>query len=112
MELDELIGKVHEAMEGRYSLSGSDLNEIHWALCEKQSDNSTNNEPQLLSLEDFDALYDKIFIALNKDDLTNVQIMEYWNKLPEDIKLDALKWGVSDTLIRDKIYVWLKENYC
>lgn len=36
--------------------------------------------------------------------------MEFWIKFPEDIKLDAIKWGVSDTPTRDKMYVWLQKN--
>ena len=59
---------------------------------------------------DLNTLHDVIFSALGKEDLTNEQIMEYWNMFPEDIKLDALKWGVDDTPTRDNMYVWLKEN--
>lgn len=34
----------------------------------------------------------------------------YWNKLPNEIKLDALKWGVGDTPTRDAMYVWFQKN--
>lgn len=59
---------------------------------------------------DLDTLHDVIFNALNKEDLTNEQIIEYWNKFPDDIKFDALKWGVDDTPTNDNMYIWLQEN--
>jgi hypothetical protein len=37
MELDEIIANVHEALEGRYELSGYDLYMIHGFLCELQN---------------------------------------------------------------------------
>lgn len=60
--------------------------------------------------EDLDTIHDVIFNALGKEDLTNEEIIEYWNRFPEDIKLDALKWGIGDTPTNDKMYVWLKKN--
>jgi len=36
MELPETIACVHEAMEGRYKLTGQDLYDIHYFLCEFQ----------------------------------------------------------------------------
>lgn len=36
MELHEAIAAVHEAMEGRYNLTGQDLYNIHHFLCEHQ----------------------------------------------------------------------------
>jgi hypothetical protein len=62
--------------------------------------------------DDLNTLHDVIFNALDKEGLTNEQIMEYWNMFPEDIKLDALKWGVSDTPTRDNMYVWIQKNCC
>ena len=59
---------------------------------------------------DLDTLHDVIFNALGKEDLTNEQILEYWNKLPDDIKMDAIKWGVGDTPTRDNMYVWFQQN--
>ena len=59
---------------------------------------------------DLDTLHDVIFNALGKEDLTNEQIIEYWNKLPEDIKLEAIEWGVSDTPTRDNMYEWFQQN--
>tara|TARA_R110000851_G_scaffold190156_1_gene340518 strand:- start:396 stop:620 length:225 start_codon:yes stop_codon:yes gene_type:complete len=59
---------------------------------------------------DLNTIHDVIFNALGEEDLTNEQIIEYWNKLPEEIKLEALKWGVGDTPTRDDMYVWFKAN--
>jgi len=59
--------------------------------------------------DDLDTLHDVIFNSLKKD-LIDEQVIEYWNKLPEDITLDAVKWGVDDTPTRDNMYRWFKEN--
>ena len=58
---------------------------------------------------DFNVLHDIILNALNKN-LNNEKIIEYWDNIPEDIKLDVLRWGLNDTLIKDKIYDWLISN--
>lgn len=63
-----------------------------------------------LEQDDLDTLHDVIFNALGLENLSNDKIMEFWIKFPEDIKLDAIKWGVSDTPTRDKMYVWLQKN--
>lgn len=59
---------------------------------------------------DLDTLHDVIFSALKKSDLTDEQIIEYWKKFPDDIRLDAVRWGVSDTPTRENMYVWLQKN--
>ena len=63
------------------------------------------------SEDDIDSLHDVIINSLDdKDDITREEILEYWKKLPDDIKLDALKWGISDSVVGDTIYEWLQEN--
>lgn len=37
IEIKEMISNVHEALEGRYELSGYDLHTIHYFLCEFDS---------------------------------------------------------------------------
>lgn len=64
----------------------------------------------VLDQDDLNTIHDVIFNALDVEDLTSEQIIEYWNKFPDDIKLDAMKWGVSDTPTRDNMYVWLQKN--
>jgi len=63
-----------------------------------------------LERPDLDALHDVIFSVLDIDLKTDEQILVWWNKLPRDLQLDAEKWGVSDTVVRDSIYVWLQKN--
>lgn len=60
--------------------------------------------------DDLNSLHDTIFNALDLNILSNEQIIQYWNKFPDDIKLDAIKYGVRDTPTRDKMYVWLRKN--
>jgi hypothetical protein len=62
-----------------------------------------------LNRDDLDAIHDVIFNALDKD-VTDSEVVGYWNKFPEEIKLDAKRWGASDTPTRDAIYVWLQKN--
>lgn len=66
-----------------------------------------------LERDDLNTLHDVIIEALDllwDKGISDEEIIQYWNKLPNDIKLDALKWGVSDTPTKDAIYVWLQEN--
>lgn len=44
MTTDQMIYKVHEAMEGRYDLTGYDLQMIHSALCEYDNSNNQKNK--------------------------------------------------------------------
>jgi hypothetical protein len=60
--------------------------------------------------DDLNTLHDVIFNALDKENLTNEEILGYWNKFPEHIKLDALKWGINDTPTKDNMYKWLQKN--
>ena len=46
MEIYEMIYNVHEAMEGRYTITGYDLHMIHGMLCETQSKHCTCIEDQ------------------------------------------------------------------
>lgn len=64
----------------------------------------------VLDQDDLNTIHDVIFNALDIEDLTNEQIIEYWNKFPDSIKLDVLKWGVRDTPTSDDMYDWLQKN--
>ncbi len=59
--------------------------------------------------DDLNSIHEVIFNALNKEDLTNDEIISYWNMLPDNIKFDALNNGL-DTVVRDNMYVWFQEN--
>ena len=63
----------------------------------------------VLDRDDLDTLHDVIYNALDKD-VTDSEAIEYFDKFPESIKLDAQRWGVQDTPTRDTMYVWLQEN--
>ncbi len=59
---------------------------------------------------DLNFLHDVILSSTNKNIKTDEELMEYWKILPYDIKLDTIKWGISDTVVRDDMYVFFKEN--
>lgn len=59
---------------------------------------------------DLDCLHDVILSSTKKNIKTDEELMEYWKILPYDIKLDAMKWEISDTVVRDNMYVFFKEN--
>ena len=54
--------------------------------------------------QDLYALHDVILEALDKD-VNDEQLVEYWNILPKHIKLDAVRWGASDTPTQDEMHV-------
>jgi hypothetical protein len=63
----------------------------------------------ILDQDDLDSLHDTILEALELD-LDNKQVLEYWNKLPDDLKDDAIHWGIDDSVVSDNIYEWFVEN--
>jgi hypothetical protein len=63
-----------------------------------------------LEQEDFNAMHDVILNVLDIKP-TNAQIHVIWEKLPEDIRATAIQWGTNDTVFRDNLYEWLKNNY-
>ncbi len=65
-----------------------------------------------LEQSDLDALHDVILEALDYsvEELTDELIMEYWKGLPQYLKDDAARWGCDDSVVRDNIYVWIKEK--
>lgn len=42
---------------------------------------------------------------------TAEQLQDIAKGLPEDIHLLAQRWGWNDTVVGDKIYVWISDNY-
>ena len=52
MEIDEMIDKVHETLEGRYDLTGYDLYMIHGTLCEYANDKKMNKHIGFVSSTD------------------------------------------------------------
>lgn len=43
-------------------------------------------------------------------EVSSKEMLSIWNEIPDLIKLDALKWGIDDTEVRDQIYLWVKNN--
>lgn len=62
-----------------------------------------------LDLNDVDALRDVLYNAKDIEATTEDALL-LWEELPEDIKLEAVRWGVSDTVVRDNIYEWIQKN--
>lgn len=69
-----------------------------------------NLDNVILDQIDLDSLQDTIFNALDINVSSPSSLQEYWKKLPVDIKLEAMKWGISDTPTRESIFEWLQEN--
>jgi len=42
--------------------------------------------------------------------LSQSELEDLFEELPEHIKEDAYHWGLHDTVVRDSIYVWIKKN--
>lgn len=61
-----------------------------------------------LEENDINHLKDVYFNLHGVNEITKDQICDLFSQLPYDIKLEALKWGLSDTVVRDAIYVYWK----
>lgn len=61
------------------------------------------DQSELASLHDI--ILDALDMSLSVD-----EVRTYWFKLPDEIKLDSIKYGISDTVIRENIHEWLEEN--
>jgi hypothetical protein len=59
---------------------------------------------------DFNSLHD-IMYEINRKKLQHNELQTIWNSLPEDIKEDGIHWGLDDSVVRDKMYVYLKQIY-
>ena len=62
---------------------------------------------EVLKDDEWKSLHDTIFEATDKQ-LDHVQVRSVFMSLPEGLQIDALRWGVSDTVVRDEIYTFLK----
>jgi hypothetical protein len=60
-----------------------------------------------LEQSDLDYLHDVTLEVFDKS-LSDEEVIEIWKSLPDDIKLDAEKFGISDTVVRDNIYEFLE----
>jgi hypothetical protein len=55
-------------------------------------------------------LHDVIFDSTNIDIKKDEDIISCYNKLPDHIKNDVVKYGIHDTPTRDKMFIWFQEN--
>lgn len=62
-----------------------------------------------LEAEDFAAMHDVILEVYGKSP-SQEQIQLIWDKTPDYIQGIAIQWGTNDTVFRDDLYEWLKEN--
>lgn len=59
----------------------------------------------------YNSVHDSIFELFDIELENNVALLnELFNMIPRDLLIDAMKWHISDTEVRDNIYLELKEN--
>lgn len=63
-----------------------------------------------LDKDDINTLHGIMAEVTDKWDYTDQEIKLFWGILPLDIKLDAVKWGVSDTPTKDAMYLFFIDN--
>ena len=65
-----------------------------------------------LDEEEFNHLHDVIVEFVDTDEyyLSTERVRIVFDMFPEYIIADILRWGLSDTEVRDKIYDFLKRN--
>lgn len=56
---------------------------------------------------DLDSLHDSVY-DITGDSKTNESLKLIWNRLPEDLKREAIHWGLDDSVVRDNIYKYLE----
>lgn len=67
------------------------------------------NDALTYELKELDHLHDVVYEAIDKS-LNNDELKKLIKTFPEDILMDILHWGLSDTVVRDNIYTYLKKN--
>lgn len=63
-----------------------------------------------LEQADFNVLHDVVLGVTGKK-LSNDALKLTWLALPENLKEDAIHWGLNDTVVRDNIYEHLMKIY-
>ncbi len=62
---------------------------------------------------DWDHFHDVILdVTYNttKLDLTTEEMFNLFNELPEEMRIEAFQYGMSDTPWRDSLWVWYEKN--
>lgn len=68
---------------------------------------------QIFDKNDWDHLHDCILDATfntTKRNCNKKELEEIFNQLPIEMKVEAYKFGMSDTLWRDNFIIWYKNN--
>ncbi len=81
---------------------------------EMQLQKMASAKGQLITVEDFDFnswghMHDCIETVSGVDSQLE-QLVSVFNSLPDNLKNEALEWGMNDTLWRDKFINWYKEK--
>lgn len=60
----------------------------------------------------YDCLYDCLFEVFGYTVLpTKIDNMvELYNIIPKHLRIDAMQWGICDTVVKDEIYLEFKKN--
>ena len=78
------------------------MREVHFRYQKEVSKGS-------LSENDLDALHD-VYLEVMNERLEKERLYEIHALLPDDIKADGVRWGFDDTVVRDSVYVYLRDN--
>lgn len=62
-----------------------------------------------LDQSDLNVLAD-IVMDILREKWDNLQLTELFDELPEHIKGLAVQWGSNDTVFRDEVYRWVRDN--
>lgn len=60
----------------------------------------------VLEEEDFNHLHDAIYDIYGVEP-TNDMIQKVWDRMPDDVKRNAISWGTSDSVFQDDYHEWL-----
>lgn len=63
-----------------------------------------------LSREDLDVIRTVLYESLGIENISNEDARSYWEEVPMLIKMEAVKWGTSDTVVRDELYMHFKST--
>lgn len=63
-----------------------------------------------LTQSELNTLHDIILDSLDLDISSNNDLIEYFNKFPLNIKVEAIKFGINDTEVTNLIYDYYLSN--
>jgi hypothetical protein len=65
--------------------------------------------PFEIDAQDFASMHDCIIDATGES-LNQDELVQIFNKLPNNIKGQAFSWGLGDTDVRGQIFKWIKKK--